>query len=55
MLFLHIILSIKDSLQQQIYFNGNIFENKCCCCNEGSLYHTYPEIWKFILLPVDLS
>ena len=23
--FLHIILSIKDSLQQQIHFNGNIF------------------------------
>ena len=37
-LFLHIILSIKDSLQQQIHFNGNIFGNKCCRCNEGSLY-----------------
>ena len=36
--FLHIILSIKDSLQQQIHFNGNIFGNKCCRCNEGSLY-----------------
>ena len=23
--FLHIILSIKDSLQQQIHYNGNIF------------------------------
>ena len=36
-LFLYIILSIKDSLQQQIYYNGNIFGNKCCHCNEGSL------------------
>ena len=37
-LFLYIILCIKDSLQQQIYYNGNIFRNKCCRCNEGSLY-----------------
>ena len=36
--FLHIILSIKDSLQQQIHYNGNIFGNKYCRCNEGSLY-----------------
>ena len=36
--FLHIILAIKDSLQQQIRFNGNIFENKSCHCNESSLY-----------------
>ena len=41
MSFLHIILSIKNSLQQQIQFNGNIFGNKCCCCNEGSLYTAY--------------
>ena len=34
---LHFILSIKDSLQQQIYFSGNIFGNKCCRYNEGSL------------------
>ena len=33
-----IIVSIKDSLEQQIQFNGNIFGNKCCHCNEGSLY-----------------
>ena len=26
--FLHIILSIKDSLQQQIHYNGNIFGKK---------------------------
>ena len=25
--FLHIILSIKDSLQQLIHYNGNIFRN----------------------------
>ena len=36
--FLHIILSIKDSLQQQIHYNGNIFGRKCSLCNEGSLY-----------------
>ena len=35
---LHIILLIKNSLQQQIYFNGNIFGNKCCRGNEGSMY-----------------
>ena len=33
----HIILSNKDSLQQQIHFNGNIFGSKCCRFNEGSL------------------
>ena len=26
-LFIHIIQSIKDSLQQQIHYNGNIFGN----------------------------
>ena len=26
-----------DSLQQQIPFIGNIFENKCCRYNEGPL------------------
>ena len=36
--FLCIILSIKKSLQHQIHFKGNIFGNKCCQCNEGSLY-----------------
>ena len=35
--FLHIILSIKDSLQQQVHFNGNTFGNKCCRCNKSSL------------------
>ena len=29
---------VKVSLQQQIHSNGNIFGNKCCRCNEGSLY-----------------
>ena len=32
---LHVILSIKDSLQQRIHFNSNIFGNKCCRCNMG--------------------
>ena len=39
--FLHIILSIKVSLQKQIHNSGNIFGNKCCRCNEGSLYKKY--------------
>ena len=39
--FLHIILSIKDTLQQQIHYNGNIFGNKCCRYNEASLYLLY--------------
>ena len=34
------ICVFKDSLQQQIHYNGNIFGNKCCLCNEGSLYMT---------------
>ena len=29
-LFLPIFLSIKDSLQKQIHYNGNVFGNKCC-------------------------
>ena len=29
----------KDSLQQQIHFNGNIFGNKSFRCNEGLLYY----------------
>ena len=40
-LYTRIILSIKDSLQQQIHFNGNIFVNKYCRCNEGSP-HLFP-------------
>ena len=36
--FLHINLLIKYSVQQQIHFNGNVFTNKCCRCNKGSLY-----------------
>ena len=35
--FIHIILSIKNSLQQQIHFNDTMFGDKCCHCNEGSL------------------
>ena len=37
-LFIHIILSMKDALQQYIHYNDNSFGNKCCRCNEGSLY-----------------
>ena len=36
--FLYIILSITDSLQLQLYFNGNSFGNKRYRCNGGSLY-----------------
>ena len=46
---LHIILLIKSSLQQQIYFNGNNFGNIWCRCNEGSqhlLYRTSSFLWK---------
>ena len=37
-LFIRIILSIKDSLQQKVHYNDNIFVNKCCRCDEGLLY-----------------
>ena len=33
----YIFLLIKDSLQQYIHFNGDIFGNKCSLCNEGLL------------------
>ena len=38
--FLHtrINLFIKYSVQKQIHFKDNFFWNKCCRCNEGSLY-----------------
>ena len=36
--FFCIILPIKDSLQQQIHFNGNIFWDRWLRCNEVSLY-----------------
>ena len=36
---IHMILSIKDSLQHQIHYNDNIFGNKRCRCNEGLLYY----------------
>ena len=32
------VLLVKDSLLQQFHFNGNIYGNKCCHCNWGSLY-----------------
>ena len=31
-------LLIKYSVQQLIDLNGNVIGNKCCHCNEGSLY-----------------
>ena len=34
------ITLIKNSLQQQIYFDNNIFGNKWYRCNEGSLYYS---------------
>ena len=34
----HVILFINNSFEQQIHFNGKIFRNNCCRCNEGSLY-----------------
>ena len=39
---MHIILLIENYLQQQIHYNGNVFGNKCCRCNEGSLYTNTP-------------
>ena len=36
---MHIIILFENSFQQQIHSNGNIFGNKCCRCNEGSLYN----------------
>ena len=36
--FTYMLLFIKDSLQEQIYFNCNVVGNECCCYNEGSLY-----------------
>ena len=29
--------AFKYSVQQQVHFNGNVFVNKCCRCNKGSL------------------
>ena len=36
---LHIDMLIKNSVQQQIHFNENVFGNKRYRCNEGSLYY----------------
>ena len=38
LLYYYSTLFMKDPLQEQIHFNGNIFGNKCCWCNEISLY-----------------
>ena len=45
------ISSLRYSVQQQIHFNGNVFGNKCCRCNEGSSYHW---IWTSILLQTEV-
>ena len=42
--FLHIILSIKDDLQRQIHYDGNIFVDKCCRHYENTPIQIY---WKF--------
>ena len=34
----HRLALVKDSFKQEIYFNGNIFENKYSCCSKVSLY-----------------
>ena len=39
--FLHIILFIKEYLQQQVHCNGDCFGNKCCRCNDG----TAEKVW----------
>ena len=44
---LHISLLIKYSVQQQIHLNGNVFWNKYCRCNEGSLYPA-TNVWRGI-------
>ena len=43
--FLYIILSVKNSLQQKIHFNGNILGSKCCRYNKGSLYQETSNDW----------
>ena len=35
------VLSVKYYVEQQIHFNGNVFGNKCCYCNEDSLYQYF--------------
>ena len=40
----------KDSLQEQIHFNGNIFGNKCCHFIEGLLYSVTSMSQTLILL-----
>ena len=36
---LQIDMLIRNSVQQQIHFNENVFANKCYRCNEGSQYY----------------
>ena len=42
--FSHINLLIKYSVQQHIHFNGNVFGNKCCPCDESLMYTMFTQI-----------
>ena len=37
--------SVKNSLQQQMHFKASIFGNKCCHCNEDSVFSIPPLRW----------
>ena len=53
-----IILLIKDSWQQQIHFNGNIFRNKWGRCNDESLSHSvknYKRLSQLSLLHIHIT
>ena len=43
-----------DSVQQQIYYNGNVFGNKCCRCNAGSLYLAIQNVRLLIVMLAEL-
>ena len=53
--FLYVILSIKDSLQQQNHYKGNIFGNKCCRFNEGSQYPLIKSYVSRDILPCNIG
>ena len=44
-LLVYTILLIKDSLQQKIHFNGNIFRNKYCSYIGSSLYYSMISVY----------
>ena len=45
----HIILSIKDSLQQQIHFNGNIFGNNAVVVTRVHCIHIIIDSSNFLV------